>query len=277
MKSLKLNGQFNLESTLFCGQAFRWERQGDWFYGVIGDGILKLKQENSTIYYDSSNNITNDTLIRYLSLDLELNSVLNKIDRDKNIHSAIDFCRGLRLLRQEPWETFATYILSSYSNIPRIRRMVFNISRRFGKRLIFNGYVNYTFPEIERIAGAREKELKALGLGFRAGYLKNTAKRILNEGDLFLKLRLLSYEEIKKKLLQFEGVGDKVADCTMLFGLSRLEAFPVDVWIKRGIERLYFKGKPLSPKKINEFGRKYFGEYAGYAQEYLYHYLRNKI
>lgn len=276
MKSLNLNCKFNLEHTLFCGQAFRWEKLSEWSYGVVGDRILKLRQQGSKIYYISSNGITEDEIARYFGFDLDLEFVLKEIERDKNIHSAILYCKGLRILKQDFWETFATYILSSYNNIPRIRRMVYSLSKRFGREIFLDGYKNYTFPKVEKIASAKESELCSCGLGFRSSYLKKSAIKFLKKGSLFSELISLDYERAKERLLQFDGVGEKVADCIMLFGLSRLDAFPVDVWIKKGIENLYFKAKPLSIKKINEFGRNYFGNYAGYAQEYLYHYFRNR-
>lgn len=267
---------FNLEYTLECGQAFRWERQDGWYYGVVNDFLVRLHQEDTRLLYEISGDMDVKNLYHYLALDLDLPFILNTIDVDEHIHSAITAYRGLRILRQEPWECLASFILSSYNNIPRIKQMIHNLAMRFGKPIRLDDFVSYTFPSVDSIANATLKQLDELRFGFRTDYLLEAARKIAN-GHLCLDtIRDSNYSIAKSYLLTIPGVGDKVADCILLFSMEKYESFPVDVWIGRTMERLYFDGNPTNPRTIGSFARDYFGKWAGYAQEYLYCYARDK-
>jgi N-glycosylase/DNA lyase len=265
---------FNLEHTLECGQTFRWEKKGGLYYGVIGESLLRVGHDGRRLICESDSPLDKEELAEYFGLNENLPRILREIDVDKHIHKAVLRFRGLRILNQGHWECLASFILSSYNNIPRIKKMIGKLSENFGKRLTLGQVGGYSFPGAAKVAGAKMSDLRRLGFGFRAGYLKDTASGIVS-GRLDLNgLEDLNYEEAKGGLISLKGVGEKVADCVLLFSFKRYEAFPVDVWIKRGIEDLYFKGRTVPQKKIAEFARSHFGRYAGYAQEYLYHYLR---
>jgi len=274
MKLILPAPDFNLEHTLECGQTFRWEKIGGFYYGVIGERLLRVKYYGRRLICESNSPLNKEEILEYFGLNEDLSCILREIDMDKHIHKAVLKFRGLRILNQWHWECLASFILSSYNNIPRIKKMIIKLSENFGKRLVLGQVEGYSFPTAAKIAKVKISDLRKLGLGFRAAYLKDAACKIAS-GRLDLNgLEDLNYEEAKNDLISLKGVGEKVADCTLLFSFKKYEAFPVDVWIKRGMEDLYFKGRTVPQKEIAEFARGRFGRYAGYAQEYLYHYLR---
>jgi N-glycosylase/DNA lyase len=283
---------FSLEHTLKCGQLFRWEKLGDWWYGVVADRVVKIRQLGGRLTFQGFPEEVNQRFIEnYLRLDDDLPSILSKISGDEHVKRAIKLFYGLRLIRQEPWECLISYICATYKSIPAIKKMIHNFSQRFGKKISFDGIDFYTFPKAAELAKASHNTLRNCGLGFRTERVLKTAK-ILNRGNLSLEtLKNLDYLNAKRKLLSLPGVGQKVADCVLLFSLEKLEAFPVDVWIKRAVTDFYashfdssfinkVSGKgSITPKEyetINSFGREYFGRYAGYAQEYIFHLLRKE-
>ncbi len=276
MKFILPVSDLNLEHTLECGQAFRWEDLGGCYAGVIGNVIVKVSLNGAGLVVEASAPVDKGRIARYFGLNEDLDSIYKQIGKDPYIKTAIKRFRGLRILNQDRWECLASFILSSYTNIPRIKKMIAGLSGRFGRRLVFDGIERYSFPGADRIARADLRTLRSLGLGFRAEYLKDTARMVSEKAIDLDVIGELNYEQAKKALVRFKGVGEKVADCVLLFSFGKYEAFPVDVWIKRGIERLYLGGRQVSPGEAAEFARSRFGQYAGYAQEYLYHYLRHE-
>lgn len=268
---------FNLEYSLECGQAFRWEKVNGYYYGVIGRSLVKLRQEGDNLFYKIYGDLGLNELCRYLSLDLDLGYILKSIDVDEHINDAISLYRGLRILRQDPWECLASFILSSYNNIPRIKQMLLNLSMKFGNRITSDDFVAFTFPHHSYIADAGLKGLESLRLGFRADYLLEAARKLTNGYISLDTIYSSDYSNAKSHLLTMPGIGDKVADCVLLFSMEKYESFPVDVWIARIMERFYFENSPTNPRVIASFARDYFGRYAGYAQEYLYCYARERL
>jgi N-glycosylase/DNA lyase len=279
---------FNLNVTLCCGQVFRWDRKGDWWYGVVGDKAFKVRQTGAELEFAGVNETV---IVQYFGLDDDLQKISASIGRDAHIRKALSAFWGLRLIRQEPWECLTSYICATYKNIPAIRRMLLQLSRKFGEKKVFDGCDFFTFPTPEKLACASEKSLATCGLGYRAKYVQATSKRIFENDFELESLRQMSYEQAKNQLCSLAGVGPKVADCVLLFSLGKTEAFPVDRWVERVILNHY--ARQLQPELVqrllrkdgftnadyallNAFGRRYFGEYAGYAQEYLYHYERMK-
>jgi len=277
---------FNLEATLCCGQAFRWNKQGGWWYGIVRGRPLRIRQVLGGLEFE---NVDADFVKAYFGLHDDLPRIFSQICRDNYIKDVVDAFNGLRILRQEPWECLISYICATYKNISAIKRMLLNLSRKFGVETVFEDVAFYAFPTPEQLAHANVADVKQCGLGYRAEYVLETAKMIYEGGFDFDRLRRMPYEEVRKELLVFRGVGLKVADCVSLFSLGKLEAFPVDVWVRRAILEHYsrcfpreFVKKVSSRKwltssdyrKLSMFGREYFGDYAGYAQEYLYHYER---
>ena len=279
---------FNLDFTLSCGQSFRWNKHGEWWYGVVKEKIFRIRQVGDKLEFE---NVDADFVKDYFGLHDDMPRIFSKITRDKYIKKAVKKFEGLHILRQDPWECLISYICATYKNVPAIRQMLFNLSKKFGDKTVFNGYDFYTFPTPARLTKASVKELAECGLGYRARYVSETAKMIYEGNVDFESLRKANYEKARQKLLNFLGVGLKVADCVLLFSLGKLEAFPVDVWIKRVILKYYANHFPsefirkISAKKtlanseyerLNLFGRRYFGKYAGYAQEYLYHFEKTQ-
>jgi N-glycosylase/DNA lyase len=281
---------FNLDHTLSCGQTFRWEKRCNSWIGVVGQTALKIRHVNSTLDFEVSSDRVNTGFIkRYFRLDDDLPSIYSEIAKDKHVRRAVRQFHGLRLVRQDPWECLVSYICATFKNIPAIKQMIRNLSTHFGRPVAFDGQEFHAFPEAQALAGASLRDLKACKLGYRAVNVRETAN-LVSSGKFDLEsLRTMSYQEAKKMLLSLPGVGSKVADCVLLFSLDKLEAFPIDIWMKRVILECYSQcfesgfleriryGKSLSIRDyqiLYDFGRSYFGEYLGYAQEYLYHYKR---
>jgi N-glycosylase/DNA lyase len=277
---------FDLDFTLCCGQTFRWEKKDDWWYGVVRDKVFKVHQIGNEL---EAENVDVSFAKEYFGLKDDLPAIGLQISKDKHIKEAFSMFKGLRILRQDPWECLISYVCATYKNIAAIKRMMLELSRKFGDEIHFDGRDFFAFPEPERLAKASVDELAECGLGYRAKYVLETAKMVHEKNFDFKLLSRANYEKAKAELLNFPGVGLKVADCVLLFSLGKLEAFPVDVWIKRVIERHYSSHFPsefiarISNKRsltkgeyenLSLFGRRYFGKYAGYAQEYLYHFER---
>ncbi len=278
-----------VDVTLCCGQVFRWDKLGGWWYGVARDKVFKIRQVKDKIEYA---NIDQRFVEHYFALDEDLERILDSINKDPHINKAIEQYWGLRIIRQDPWECLISYICATYKSIPAIRHMLNNMARKFGEKVNYDGREFYTFPEPERLCDASEIDLASCGLGYRAKYVLATTKRVCQEGFDLETLKKLPYLEAKKQLMEFPGVGAKVADCVSLFALGKTEAFPVDVWVKRVILNRYSEKLPaklyqklsshdsLSSsdyEQLNTLGRSYFGKYAGYAQEYLYHWERMQV
>ncbi|UCE95998.1 MAG: hypothetical protein JSV51_09950 [Candidatus Bathyarchaeota archaeon] len=277
---------FNLESTLTCGQLFRWEKVGSWWLGIAQHQAFKVRQTDNILEFEGTNT---DFIKNYFRLDDDLQRIVSEINRDTWTKQAVQTFYGLRLARQDPWECLVSYMCATFKNILAIKGIILNLARRFGSEFAFEGQSFYTFPKPKALAKATLSELRMCKLGFRARRVRETA-RIVDCNKIGLEdLKAVDYETAKHRLLQLPGVGNKVADCILLFSLEKLEAFPVDIWMKKVIQRYYsnhfdelfihkiLDKKTLSAKEysaISAFARNYFGRYAGYAQEYLYHFVR---
>ena len=266
---------FSLQATLASGQTFRWTHRDGWYYGFIGRSIVKVQQQDDRLRYESSDpDLTPERLRRYFALDLDLPDILRQIDVDMQVHHAIVRYRGLRVLRQDGWETLASFICASFNNIKRIEGMIERLCQAYGQPVALNGFRGFSFPQPEVMAGVPERALRSLGLGYRAPYLKATARLVADDRLPLAQLRRVDYDAAKTALLGCEGVGDKVADCVALFGFEKYEAFPIDVWIERAM-RYYFRHRRMTRGRLHEYARRHFGPYAGYAQQYLYHAIRH--
>jgi len=279
---------FNLDVTLCCGQVFRWNKKQDWWYGVAKNEILKVRQADLSTELEYEN--TDETFLKnYFGLGDDLQEISAKIGKDPHIRKALQQFYGLRIIRQDPWECLISYICATYKNIPAINHMLNNLSRKFGQKTTLDETEFYTFPTPKQLANATNQNLIECGLGYRAKYVKETSKRIFENTFELNSLKQLPIEQAKTALCTLPGVGPKVADCILLFSLEKLEAFPIDRWVERVILNHYTQQIPTELaqklattaslndsqyKKLNAFGRQYFGQYAGYAQEYLYHYER---
>ena len=269
MSKMKVK-DFNLEYTLECGQIFRINKENNWYYINARDKFFKICQVKNEIEFHG---VDEEFIIHFFSLDENLSKILKEINKDEYIKKSIDKYRGLRILRQDPWECLISFICSTASNIPRIKSKLKALSESFGKKVSLDGVGNYAFPEPGNINNYNK--IVNAKTGFRAKYIfeaNNTVSiKKLNS------LRVQSYESAKNELKKINGVGDKVADCVLLFSLGFHQALPVDTWIKKTIQLLYFDNSTVSNEKIRAFGLDYFGTYAGYAQQYLFMFSRNDL
>ena len=285
---MRLSVPFDLDVSICCGQVFRWKKIDEWWYGVVGEKIFKIRQYSAELEFEG---VTSEFVKCYFGLNDDLELIIRTIGKDDYIKAALHRFEGLRIVRQEPWECLISFICATYKSIAAIQQMLNKISIKFGEKRVFEGLDLYIFPSAKTLAFASENGLLECGLGYRAKYVQATAKKICEEKFDLKSLKSMPYLEARNKLVEFPGVGLKVADCVLLFSLEKMEALPVDVWIKRVILNHYASQLPetlvkklLSHnsltngeyEKLNAFGRSYFGRYAGYAQEYLFHYERSQ-
>jgi N-glycosylase/DNA lyase len=253
---------FDLSATLECGQAFRWHRAAEgWFVGIVGRRVMRVRQDG--------NRLEGDVDPCYFALDVNLSDVAASFPADDGpLRAAIEKHWGLRVMRQEPWETLASFIASSTKQIVQIRQIVELLARRFGEPI---DDTHFAFPTAAAIARASLKDLRECKLGFRAEHLLAAARRV-DSGELNLAaLRGMGYEAALEELMKLRGVGEKIAACTLLFSCGYDQAFPIDVWIERALKRIYFpRRRMLASKQLRAFTRSHFGPYAGWAQQYLF-------
>jgi N-glycosylase/DNA lyase len=262
---------FSLEHTLLSGQAFRWSRENHGFVGVVSGNVLSLEQRGNLLRYASSPNATSRSELRsYLGVDREFRNVLSSLTKDPFVRSAVARFPGMRVLLQDPWETLISFIISSNNTILKVRRCVESLCRTFGDEI--EGCPNaYSFPTPETLADATLTTLRGVcTLGYRDAYVRETAGIIARQPTRLAEISRLPYPEAKKEMMQFPGVGHKVADCVLLYSMRKFEAFPIDTWIKKIVESCYFRGERMTPTAMRSFAQRRFDPYAGYAQLYLF-------
>jgi N-glycosylase/DNA lyase len=273
---------FDLEKTLDSGQVFHWEKIGKGFVGTIGDCAIYIERNGSVLGVRDGGTPARsprrplpEIITRYFALDHPLAEICASFPDDPVMNAARQFCRGLRIIRQPKWECLATFICSSMKQVTHIRQISLALRRRFGDKRKVDDHVIYTFPAAQRIARVSENDLRKCALGYRARNLLMTA-RLVSSGKANLEAwSALSDTDLRAELCALPGVGAKVANCVMLFAYERLRAFPIDVWIERVLKQQYFpRKKKVTEPRLREFSETYFGEHGGYAQQYLFHYVR---
>lgn len=254
---------FSLAETLDCGQSFRWtEIAGDNGYtGFSGSNFLKITENKDYfILHNTSEDKFHSTWLNYFDLNTDYCELKDKYSEDETLKKACEFAGGIRLLRQDSWEALCSFIISQNNNIPRIKGIVSRLCESLGEKTS-NGY---TFPTAEKIAKSCIDVLSPCRAGFRARYIYDAATKV-SSGEINLsEISKLPLADAKAELMKICGVGTKVADCALLYGMYRIEAFPRDVWIKRVLETYYPNGLPDCVKGSE-----------GIAQQYLFHYIRN--
>lgn len=259
---------FDLAGTLECGQAFRWHRVSDgWFEGVVGKEVWRLRQQKDVLeWVGSPENVLG--LQHYLALDCSLPQILATFPNDLLLHQAVKAHHGLRVIRQKPWECLASFMVSSSKQIVQIRQIVGLLAQRFGEPI---DDTHHAFPTASAIARATHQQLWDCKLGFRVKNLL-AAAHMIDGGKLDLDaLWSMEYERALEELMKLPGVGEKIANCTLLFACGFNHAFPIDVWIERALRRIYFDGrKRVTARELRAFTRSHFGPYAGWAQQYLF-------
>jgi N-glycosylase/DNA lyase len=268
---------YDLAATLTSGQAFRWQQHDQWWAGVIGTHWVRLRSDPTSITAETAAPVADwDWLTHYLQLHLDLGEVVRTFPDDEPMRAAVAACRGLRLLRQDPWECLASFILSSTKQIVQIRQITSLLCERYGEPLaVAPGWpAAFAFPCAAHLARVTEAELRACKMGFRAPYLLATARLIVGGQLELARLQALPVEEARNQLLALPGVGRKIADCVLLFAYGFQSAFPVDVWVMRALQQLYFPRRRVRLQRLHRFAATHFGPRAGYAQQYLFHYIR---
>lgn len=267
---------FNLEATLSCGQVFRWKKLHDGFwYGVLGKRVVKIRQDGNILSFSSSRTSylaphtshLSSLISDYFNLDFDYKKMIRSISKDPQIKRMIGSAYGLRIVKQDPWECLISYIISINKNIPAINCLIENICGKYGKKIEFEGVSFYTFPSPARLKHLKTSDIRACSVGFRDRFIKDAIHKVHSGKVDLKKLGGLNYQRAKDTLKTIIGVGDKVADCVLLFAFNKYVAFPVDVWIKRAMKKFYGIRKD---GEIGSFARKKFGRYAGYAQEFIY-------
>lgn len=265
-----------------CGQCFRWNEMADGSYtGTFGRNVLNVKKENKEIRFKGlvDGNIE-DICNKYFDLDRDYEKIKKDLSKiDNNMKTSINYGEGIRLLNQDLWETIISFIISANNNIPRIKGIIDRISKTYGEKIVWEGKEYYTFPTPKQLSKATIEDLRKLGLGFRDVRVYETTKIInAKKVDLEKLHKEENTQHVREILLTLPGVGPKVADCILLFStLKRLEVFPIDVWVRRGINELYIKNEneeKVNKKEIEQLAKQKYGNLAGIAQQYLFYWKR---
>jgi len=255
---------FSTSHTFECGQCFRWNKDEDGAYvGVAFGHAAKIFKRRACLYISGTMDEFEKIWRPYLDLDRDYDALRHRFAVDDFTRAATAFGSGIRMLKQDPWETLCSFILSQCCNIPRIKKMVEALCENFGDPLDFEGKKLFTFPSAEKIAELSLSNLDVLRSGYRAPYVLSAARAVADGEIVFEELYSMPTCDARKKVLSLNGIGPKVADCFLLFGLQKFDAFPVDTWIKKA--QILYPGK-LDPSR--------FGPYAGIAQQYLFFYAR---
>ncbi len=254
----------NLDLTLDCGQAFRWEKQEDGSWSGVAEGVFLniAKKDNKIILKNTTRENFEKIWLNYFDFEKNYSEICRRLKQDKLIAPTVDEYYGIRIVNQNSWEALCSFVISQQNNIKRIKGIIDRLCKAYGDE-IGNGF--YSFPSAEKLSTLSVDDFEKLGTGYRAKYLEKLAKDVASGVIDLEKIKMLSLEEARKELLNIYGVGIKVANCALLFGFGFYDAFPVDVWMKRVME-YYPNGLPEC-----------FNGIGGIAQQYLFHWARNNL
>lgn len=262
----------DLDATLTSGQSFSWKRTADgrWRGWIEGRPCLVWSQGDALRAVGPE--LTHAAVTHYFGLDLPLREIFASFPSDPWLDRARAFAPGLRILRQEPWETLCSFICSSLKQITQIEQINHELRRAFGREI---GAGLHSFPEPSILALATEAKLRACRLGFRASHLYAAARQVASSEVSLDHVTALPTDHAREELQRIRGVGEKVANCVLLFSYGRMEAFPIDVWVERVLRQLYFKNNPrVKHDRLRDFANMHFGPFRGYAQQFLFHWIR---
>ena len=274
MLKIKVNN-LNLKDTITCGQIFRFIVDGDSYIVVLKDRIVRLKQDKDTLYV-SSNNEENleDTITKYLDLNRDYKKINDELLlKNPDLLDSINKSNGLKMIQQDKFETLISYIISANNRVPMISKVVDNISKKYGKKVIFEGKEYYLFPDAIDMKDCTKEDLRSLKTGFRDEYIYEIVNKInSNEFDLE-NIDKLTTEQALNYLMKNKGIGQKVASCILLFAYSRFDVFPIDTWVKKYMLENY---NIKSVKEIKNYSEEHYGQNSGIAIQYMFHTMRNK-
>lgn len=261
----------DIDNSINSGQVFLWQKSKNYWYGIDGQNILKINQKGKI---KSMQNMKTS----FLRENDDIEKIIKSVSKDKTIKKAVKKYEGLRIFNQDPFQCMISFIISSNSNIQKIKSSLEKISRKFGKKVVIEDQEFFLFPKPEKIAKASISEIKTCGVGYRAPFIKEAAKMVTEKKINFEYLKNSDYDETKRNLRLIPGIGNKVADCIMLFSLNKLDAFPLDTWMIKILEKYYSKEFQIETKTITEKQYEilhekivdYFGPYCGFAQQFLF-------
>jgi len=261
----------DVDNSINSGQVFLWEKSKENWYGIDGQNILKINQRGKI---KSISNTKTD----FFRKNDDVENIIKSISKDETIKKAVKEYEGLRIFNQDPFQCMISFIISSNSNIQKIKNSLEKISKKFGIKVIIQNKEFFLFPKPEKIAQASINEIKTCGVGYRAPFIKEAAKMVTLKKVNFEYLKNSDYDETKRNLKLIPGIGNKVADCIMLFSLNKLDAFPLDTWMIKILEKYYsnefqIETKTITEKQYEILHKKivdYFGPYCGYAQQFLF-------
>jgi N-glycosylase/DNA lyase len=284
-----LDSRFNPEISINSGQVFLWEKYENSWYGTYGNYILKFTITDKEVEFYSTPKFDNwqHSMFR---LDDNIQEIFANFSNDSILLNLLKKYVGLRLIRQDPYQCMISFACSSNTNISMIRMMLKNLSRKFGIKKEIDNKIFFTFPTMENLYKASINELCTCSVGYRAKAIKSIAEKVVTGALTVDELYRSNYDEARKILTSVYGIGNKIADCILLFSLEKTEAFPIDVWMGRAIFKYYHRiinkrnstiidaNKKLSDNQysiLSEIMRNHFGKYGGYAQQYLFYHIRN--
>ena len=274
---MKKKFSINVENSINSGQVFLWKKNKDYWYGVNGTNILKIDKKAEIESFQNSK-------VDFFRETDDMTKIIKSISKDKIVKDAVKKFQGMRILRQDPFQCLISFIVSSNSNIPKIKFCLENITKKFGKKVLWEGLEFYLFPKPQKLAKASLVDIKSCGVGYRDSFIIQAAKMIASKEINFQNLKKMNYYTAKEEICKIPGVGNKVADCVMLFSLDKLESVPLDRWIVRILSKYYndkfeIKTKTITPKQYDTLHQKiieHFGPYAGYSQQFLFKSEREK-
>ncbi|MGL4362713.1 MAG: DNA-3-methyladenine glycosylase family protein [Cellulosilyticaceae bacterium] len=273
---------FNIKHILDSGQVFRYNQVSEnTFLLIAKQKVIKICQQEESISPVMHNMTSNEFELiwsDYFDLKTDYGQITDVLmKKDEYMKKAIMFGNGIRILKQDPWEMLISFIISQNNSIPNIKTCINNITNKYGVKIENNDFYEYdvyTFPTPEELSIVTDEDLRLCKVGFRAPYIIDACEKIISGDVKLADLYEMDYYNAKQELLKIRGVGPKIADCILLFAFAKSEVFPTDVWIKRVMEGIYFNGEDKKPEYIRDFAHEYFGDLAGYAQQYLFYYAR---
>ncbi len=272
--------EFSIKQIADSGQTFRWIENEDGSYMIVAFGkVIRIVKEGSEIVIYGA---TKEEFVliweNYFDLLRNYKIIIENFrGKDQSLDNAIVYGNGIRILNQDIWEMIITFIISGNNNIPRIKKSIEKISEKYGTLIDeFEHKKYYAFPTPIQLSVASIEDLRECGVGYRDAYIFETTKAIVNKGVDLSSIKKMSLDEARIELKKLKGVGDKVADCILLFSCEQTTAFPIDTWVKKVLKD-YYKLEKKNNKAINEFAQAYFGEHCGIAQQYLFYYIRKAI
>lgn len=261
-----------------CGQCFRWYKEADESYTIVAfEKILNVKKIKDKILFRNTNKEEFEKIwYKYFDIGRNYGEIKNAVAIDDVMKEAVEFGNGIRILKQDPWEMIISFIISARNSIPNIKKTIEKLSKAFGRKIgEYNGVEYFSFPTAVGLKERTEDELREYGTSFRTKYILSTARRVFEEVDIE-DISKLDTKEARESLMNFSGIGPKVSDCILLFGMGKYDVFPVDVWVQRVMEEVYISSNLRNLEKIREFGMEMFGSNAGFGQQYLFYYAREK-